>query len=332
MKERVLVTGACGFVGKVVCRRLIESGYIPRAGLRDAKQWPALQAATHGLTEFAVLGDLGANPDLRPAFANVSAVVHLAARVHQARDDAADPMTEYRRTNVDGTREIALAAAEQGIRRMIFVSTVKVNGESTCGNGFTEDDPPNPEDWYSISKWEAEEVLRSTGARTGLEVVIVRPPLIYGPEVRANFYALVKFAHQFAHRGIPIPLPDTNNRRSLLGVENLADFLVRCIGHPKAANQTFMVSDGEDVSTRELIVLLARALGRPARFLPAPALALRMAAKLAGKEPALNRLLGSLAVDSGKARQTLGWTPPATLDEGLAATAHWYLNRLKRQG
>jgi len=332
MTERVLVTGASGFAGRVVCRRLIESGYTPRAGLRDAKQWSGLQAATRGLTEFAFLGGLGVNSDLGPAFADVSAVVHLAARVHQVRDDAADPMKEYRRTNVDGTREIALAAVEQGVRRMVFVSTVKVNGESTCGNRFTEDDPPSPQDWYSISKWEAEEVLRSISAKTGLEVVIVRPPLIYGPEVRANFYALVKFAHQFAHRGIPIPLPDTNNRRSLLGVENLADFLVRCISHPKAANQTFMVSDGEDVSTRELIVRLAGALGRPARFLPVPGLGLRMAAKVAGKEPALNRLLGSLAVDSGKARRTLGWRPPATLDEGLAATARWYLDRLKERG
>jgi nucleoside-diphosphate-sugar epimerase len=324
MKERVLVTGASGFVGKVVCRRLIESGYTPRAGLQDAKQWPTLQAAAPGLTEFAILGDLGANPDLRPAFADVSAVVHLAARVHLVRDGAPDPLKEYRRTNVDGTKEVALAAVEQGIRRMILVSTAKVNGESTCGNRFSEDDRPNPQDPYAISKWEAEEVLRSVAASTGLEVVIVRPPLVYGPEVRANFYNLVKFVN----RGIPVPLPDTNNRRSLLGVENLADFLVRCISHPRAANQTFMVSDGEDVSTRELVGRLARALGRPARFLPVPALALRLAAKLIRKEPALSRLLGSLAVDSGKARQTLGWTPPFTLDEGLAATAQWYLNRL----
>jgi UDP-glucose 4-epimerase len=331
MNERVLVTGASGFVGKVVCRRLIESGYTPRAGLRDAKQWPALQTATHGLTEFAVLGALGANPDLRPAFAGISVVVHLAARVHHVGDEATDPLKEYRRTNVDGAREIALAAVEQGVRRLILVSTVKVNGESTGGNRFTEDDPPNPQDPYAISKWEAEEVLRSVAAKTGLEVVIVRPPLIYGPEVRANFYALMRFAHQFARRGIPIPLPDANNRRSMLGVENLADFLVRCIGHPKAANQTFLVSDGEDVSTRELIVRLARTLGRPARFLPVPALALRMVAKLVRKEPALNRLLGSLAVDSGKARQSLGWMPPATLDEGLTATALWYLNRWKQQ-
>jgi nucleoside-diphosphate-sugar epimerase len=190
-----------------------------------------------------------------------------------------------------------------------------------------EDDPPNPQDPYSISKWEAEEALRSVGAKTGLEVVIVRPPLVYGPEVGANFYALVKLVN----RSIPLPLPDENNRRSLLGVENLADFLVQCISHPKAANQTFMVSDGEDVSTRDLVVRLARALGRPARFLPVPALALRLAAKLTGKEAAVSRLLGSLVVDSGKARQTLGWTPPATLDEGLAESAQWYLNRLKQQ-
>lgn len=326
MTERVLVTGASGFVGKVVCRRLIESGYTPRAGLRDVKLWPALRAATPSLSEFAVLGDLGGNPNLHAAFADVSAVVHLAARVHVMRDDASDPLEEYRRINVEGTRAVALAAIEQGVRRMIFVSTVKVNGESTTRTPFTEGDLPAPQNPYAVSKWEAEVVLRSIAAKTGLEVVILRPPLVYGPGVGANFLALMKLVC----RGIPMPLPDTNNRRSLVGVENLADCLVRCVTHPGAANHTFMVSDGQDVSTRELVVQLARSLGKTARFLPVPEVVLRLAARLIGKQSSIDRLLGSLEIDSSKVRRTLEWEPAVTLGCGLETTAHWYLESYRQ--
>ena len=189
-------------------------------------------------------------------------------------------------------------------------------------------DPPDPQDPYAVSKWEAEEALRSVAADTGIEIVIVRPPLVYGSGVRANFLRLMRLVE----RGIPLPVPDTRNRRSLIGVENLADILAVCTSHPGAANQTFMVSDGEDVSTRELVVRLARALGRPARFLPVPEFSLRLAARLVGKEAAVNRLLGSLVISSDKARQTLGWTPPVTLDGGLAATARWYLESSKQSG
>jgi nucleoside-diphosphate-sugar epimerase len=321
MKERVLVTGASGFVGKVVCRRLTESGYTPRAGLRDAKRWPALQAALPGLSEYAALGDLGLNPNLRAALADVSTVVHLASRVHVMSDGASNPLEEYRRTNVDGTKAVAYAAVEQGVRRLIFVSTAKVNGESTFGGRFSEDDLPDPQDPYAISKWESEEALRSIAAKTGLEVVIVRPPLVYGPEVRANFLRLM---HMVA-RGLPLPLPETNNRRSLIGVENLADCLVSCVAHPGAANRTFMVSDGQDVSTRDLVFRLAPLLGRNARFVPVPKIILRLAARIAGKRSEINRLLGSFEINSSKVRRTLGWEPPVTLSYGLEATARWYL-------
>jgi len=235
-------------------------------------------------------------------------------------DTAVHALEEYRRVNVHGTEALARAAAEQGVRRMVFVSTAKVNGESTSGRPFTEGYPPDPEDPYAVSKCEAEEALRSVAAKTGLEVAIIRPPLVYGPGVRANFLRLMRLVE----RGIPLPLPDTN-RRSLIGVENLADFLALCASHPGAANQTFMVSDGEDVSTRELVSRLAQHLGRSARFLPVPEFAIRLAARLTGNEAAVKRLLGSFTVSSDKARQMLAWTPPVTLDCGLAATARWYL-------
>jgi nucleoside-diphosphate-sugar epimerase len=237
------------------------------------------------------------------------------------RDKSVNALEEYRRVNVHGTETLARAAAEQGVRRMVFVSTAKVNGESTSGRPFTEGDPPDPQDPYAVSKCEAEEALRSVAAKTGIDVAIVRPPLVYGPGVRANFLRLMKLVE----RGIPLPLPDTKNRRSLIGVENLADFLVLCASHSGAANQTFMVSDGEDVSTRELVARLARDLGRLARFLPVPEFLVRLAARLARKEAAVNRLLGSFYVSSDKARQRLAWKPPVTLDIGLAATARWYL-------
>jgi nucleoside-diphosphate-sugar epimerase len=324
--KRVLVTGANGFVGKAVCRRLLGAGYTPRAGLRNASLWPALKAATPGLDEFATIGDLGANPDLRLPLDDVSAVVHLAARVHIMHDNVLNPLNEFRRVNVGGTAALARAAAAQGVRRFVFVSSVKVNGESTAGKPFTEEDLPAPQDPYAVSKWEAEEVLRGISAETGLEVAIIRSPLVYGPGVRANFLRLMRLVE----RGLPLPLPNTNNRRSLIGVENLADCLVRCVMHPGATNHTFMVSDGQDVSTRELVVRLAPLLGRSARFLPVPAVALRLVARLVGKRSALNRLLGSLEIDSSKVRQTLEWKPPVTLSCGLEATARWYLESLRQ--
>lgn len=323
--KMVLVTGADGFVGRVVCRRLLKAGYTPRAALLSAELWPPMQATVHGMSEWVDIGDLSASPNLERAFEHVSAVIHLAARVHVMKDESTDPLEEYRRVNLRGTEVLARAAAKAGVRRFVFISTVKVNGESTPHRAFSEADAPAPQDPYGISKWEAEEALRGIASATGLEVAIVRPPLVYGPGVRANFLSLMKLAA----RGIPLPLPETRNRRSLLGVENLADFLVTCVVHARAANQTFLVSDGEDVSIRELVRMLAKALGRRARFLPVPVIAVRLAAKLLHREAAIDRLLGSLALDSSKARQLLDWTPPETMEEGLANTARWYLESLK---
>ena len=320
MNERVLVTGSNGFVGRYVCRKLIASGFTPVAGVRDPKVWPELQRAVPGLTEVSSLGDLGANPDLRDSLSGVSVFVHLAARVHVMRESAHDPLREFRRVNVEGAKSIALAAAAAGVRRLVFVSTVKVHGESTSRNPFDDSAPANPEDPYAISKWEAEEALRAVAAKSRLEVVIVRPPLVFGPGVRGNFLRLIKLVD----RALPLPWPRRANCRSMIGVDNLADFLVRCVDHPKAAGQSFLVKDSEDISTRELISRLARLLDRPSRQFLVPEPLIRLAARLTLKEGAVSRLLDSLVIDSRKAQVLLGWTPPMTLDDGLAATARWY--------
>jgi nucleoside-diphosphate-sugar epimerase len=320
MNERVLVTGADGFVGRYLCRKLIESGFSLRAGVRNVESIPDLQRTVPGLSDSSLLGDLGANPELRGPLDGVSAVVHLAARVHVTKESSGDPLREFRRVNVAGTKLLACAAAEAGVRRFIFVSTIKVNGNSTSGEPFHVDMSPDPQDAYAISKWEAEEALRSVAAERGLEVVIVRPPLVYGPGVRGNFLRLMSLVD----RALPLPWPKGENRRSMIGAENLADFLVRCVDHPKAAGHSFLVKDSEDVSTRELITRLARLLGRPVRLVPVPESLIRLASRLTMKKEAAGRVLDSLVIDSDRAQQLLKWVPPVTLDEGLAATVRWY--------
>jgi nucleoside-diphosphate-sugar epimerase len=320
MNERVLVTGANGFVGRYVCRKLIASGFSPVAGVRDLRIWPELRQAIPELNEVSLLGDLSVNPNLRDSLSGASIVVHLAARVHVMSESARDPLREFREVNVNGTKSIALAAVAAGVRRFIFVSTVKVHGESTSGHPLCEDTPSSPEDPYAISKWEGEEALRAVAAETGLEVVIARPPLVYGPGVRGNFLRLIKLVDL----AMPLPWPKGANCRSMIGADNLADFLVRCVDHPQAAGQSFLVKDSEDISTRKLMTRLARFLSRPLRLFPAPEPLIRLAAKIASKQEMVSRLLDSLVIDSGRAQRLLEWVPPMTLDEGLAATARWY--------
>jgi nucleoside-diphosphate-sugar epimerase len=324
MNERVLVTGASGFVGKYVCSKLIASEMVPIAGIRDLGVWPELQQTIPGLNEVSYFGDQSTNTNLRASLSGASAVVHLAARVHVMRESARDPLQEFRKVNVSWTRSLALAAAAAGARRFIFVSTVKVHGESTSGNPLRDESPFNPEDPYSISKQEGEEALRTVAAETGLEVVIVRPPLVYGPGVGGNFLRLIKLVD----RGLPLPWPRRANCRSMIGVGNLADFLVRCVNHPNAAGQSFLVKDAEDLSTRELMTRLARLLNRPLRLFPVPEPWVRFAARLASKQEPASRVLDSLVIDSSHAQQLLGWTPPMTVDDGLAMTARWYRESL----
>jgi nucleoside-diphosphate-sugar epimerase len=261
------------------------------------------------------VGDLGEGvgalgDDWTAAVSEVDTVVHLAARVHVMRDASEDPLAEYRRVNVAGTEKLVRLAAAAGVRRVVLMSTVKVHGER---GAFRESDPPHPQDAYGVSKYEAEQSLHRIAAETGMEAVIIRAPLVYGPGVRANFLALMRAVT----RGIPLPLGAAANRRSLVALDNLVDFIITCIEHPAAANETFLVSDGEDLSTADLIRRLAGSLNRPARLFWVPRCVLMAGASLLGRREMALRLLGSLQVDISKARARLGWTPPLTVDEGL---------------
>lgn len=310
--RRGLVTGATGFVGK----RLLSV-------MASGTQW-RITGATRSAAELppsvtpAPITDLTEKTDWSSALNEVSAVVHLAARVHVMNDDSATPLTEFRRTNAEGTVNLAEQAAAAGVRRFVFVSSIKVNGESTEQDSpFTAEDAPAPVDPYGISKAEAEDALHRISSETGMEVVIIRPPLIYGPGVKANFGAMM----QWLSCGVPLPLGRTENERSLLALDNLVDLIITCLDHPAAANQTFLASDDEDVSTSELLRRMGQALGRPARLVPVPPALMRWAARAVGKESLYQRLFGSLQLNVRKTRETLNWTPPLSLDDGLRQAA-----------
>jgi nucleoside-diphosphate-sugar epimerase len=279
-------------------------------------------ASLVGGVESVVIEPLGGETPWQHAFTGIDIVIHLAARVHIMDDSSANPLAEFRRVNVEGTAQLAREAAKAGVRRLVFISSIKVNGEGNV-TPYTPDSPPNPSDPYGISKWEAEQALRIIETETGLEVVVIRPTLVYGPGVKANFLNMMKIIS----RGIPLPLASITNRRSLLYVGNLVDALTACAVHPVAAGRTYLISDGEDVSTPELIRRTANALKVPVLLLPVPLSLMRLAGKLTGKSGAVNRLTGSLTVDTTKIRQELGWNPPFTMEDGLAETARWFKRR-----
>ena len=307
-----LVTGANGFVGSALCARLRKDGVSVRGAVRSLNSKP------DGAEAFAI-GSLSAETNWTAALRNVEQVVHLAARVHVMNDKSPDPLTEFRRVNVEGTACLARQAAVAGVRRFVFLSSVKVNGEFTeVGEPFSADDLPAPEDPYGISKHEGEQLLRQIAAETGMEVVIIRPPLVYGPGVKANFESMMRWLA----RGLPLPLAAvTQNRRSLVALDNLVDLIVTCLNHPAAANQTFLVSDGEDLSTAELLKRMGAAMGKPARLFYLPPTLLKLGASVLKRPGIYQRLCGSLQLDIAKTRQLLDWTPPVSVDEGLRRAA-----------
>jgi UDP-glucose 4-epimerase len=311
----ILVTGASGFVGKALSIHLSKKSNL-RVSVRDKAAFGCFE----GLD--VVEASLSENQDWSNALDGISTVIHCAARVHVMNENVADPLIEYRRINVDGTLRLARQSAELGVRRFVFVSSIKVNGEhSHPDQPFTADQIPEPGDPYGVSKSEAEAALRDLAEKTGMEVVIIRPPLVYGPGVKANFLTMMCWLH----RGVPLPLGGvTGNMRSLVFLDNLVDLIARCIDHPSAANQIFLVSDDDDLSTTELLRRMAVALGCPARLIRIPAGLILLGAQLIGRPSISQRLCGSLAVDIGKTKALLGWLPPVSVDEGLRITAdHW---------
>jgi nucleoside-diphosphate-sugar epimerase len=309
---QLLITGANGFIGLPLCMRIAQCGMLVRAVVRKQCDLPA------GVEPFHFLG-LEDKAGLLAALDGVKVVVHAAARAHVMHDELADPLTEYRRVNVQGTTNLALQSAEAGVRRFVFISSIGVNGNQT-DHPFSEADHPQPHDDYAISKHEAEQALWQVARDTGMEVVVIRPPLVYGPGAPGNFASLVRWVR----RGLPLPLGAVHNRRSLVALDNLVDFIALCASperSPQAANQTFLVSDGDDVSTTELLRRVAQAYGVPARLLPVPVGLMRGTARLLGKTAVADRLFGSLQVDASKARDLLGWIPPVTMHEQLRKMA-----------
>ena len=299
---KILVTGANGFIGKALVPQLVSLGHV----LVPAVRRPCGLNVEHVVMDEA---------SCRVALTGCDCVVHLAGRAHVMREQDIDPLQAFRTANVDATLALANLAVEAGARRFVFISSIKVNGERTAaGKRFRPDDYVAPKDPYGISKWEAEQGLHKIAETTGLEVVIIRPPLVYGPGVKANFAALMRVAKS----GIPLPLGAIHNKRSLVSLGNLVEFIITCTSHPAAANQTFLVSDGHDVSTSDLLRGMARAGNVPARLLPIPVSWLRMAGLLLGRKSAIDRLCSNLQVDDSKARTLLGWVPPLTVDEGLS--------------
>ncbi|MBN8563411.1 MAG: SDR family oxidoreductase [Leptolyngbya sp. UWPOB_LEPTO1] len=306
-----LITGATGFVGSALCQLLEHSEHTVYGVVRsDAVLSPSVTPIL--VSSIAELDD-------HPILPQIDVVIHLAARVHQMNDTAADPLSEFRAVNTEATKSLAIAAATAGVKRFVYLSSIKVNGDGQA-SPYTERSTPQPADAYGISKWEAECALNEIAATTDLEIVILRPPLVYGAGVKANFLNLMNLVKT----GIPLPLGGIHNQRSLVYVGNLVDAIVTCATHPQAAGQTFLVSDSTDVSTPELVRKISESMRKPVRLMPISPVILTNLARILGKTATIERLFGSLTIDSSKLRQTLNWQPPFTLEQGLEQTARGF--------
>lgn len=313
--QKVLVTGATGFVGRHLCALLTRRGY---EVVGAARSLPT--EAEYPGCDIRQIGDIGFDTDWEPVLDGADFVVHLAARVHVMNEQETDALAAFRRVNVEGTERLLRSNSMRTVKRFIYLSSVKVHGEATPGSPFSVDDIPAPSDPYARSKLEAEQSLEAIGARTGLDTVIIRPPLVYGPGVGGNFYRLMKMVS----KGIPLPFARIDNRRSLVGIANLCELILECLSNPSASGQRFLVSDNADVSSPDLVRHIAAAMGRPARLLPVPLSALRFAAKLLGRSSEAKRLTESLQVDIRDTMRTLNWQPAFSVADGIQSAVDWY--------
>ena len=310
----LLITGSKGFVGQALTANLLSNGISVRLTVRKKQDQP----------DEVVVGNIDANTNWSASLIGVDAIIHCAARAHVMNVTDPTTLAAYRSVNVDGTRNLAEQAVAAGVRRLIYLSSIKVNGEQTdLGSPYLYSDTELPEDFYGTSKWEAEQVLNEDAIKTGLEVVIIRPPLVYGPKVKGNFLRLL----QLIDKGVPLPLGLVSNARSLVGLDNLVDLVLRCVDHPMAAGKKFLVSDGEDLSTPNLIRRIAKMMGKSPRLLPIPVSIMRMTGRLTNKLDEVDRLVGSLQVVSQYTREVLDWVPPVSLNDGLQRTVDWYMEQ-----
>jgi len=316
--KKILVTGATGFIGQPLCESLASSDKFVLGAVRSKKNLSQFENL-----DYVSIGDIDYSTNWKRILTNFDCVIHCAGRAHVTKEIGNNLLDKYRLLNVDGTKRLAEQAAESGVKRFIYMSSIKVNGENTnrsihASNNidkriFMHDDIPSPEDPYGISKWEAEKVLWDISAKTDLDVIIIRSPLVYGKGVKGNLARLLKLMRS----GVPLPFSLINNHRSLIGLENLIDIIKRCVDHPSAAGKTFLVSDGKDLSTPDLLKHIAFEMGRPVRLFPFPIFLLKIIAKILRKENDLNRLIGSLRIDSSYAQKILDWKPPTSITDGI---------------
>jgi len=318
----IFVTGATGFIGQALCMELLARGFQVKGTTRSIKDTGKLPGSVTPVE----INSINHETDWSQALDGIDTLFHLAARVHIMKEKNADPLKAFREVNVAGTKKLAEDAAAAGVKRIVFVSSIKVNGEGKS-MGYTENDTERPLDPYGVSKWEAERELRKIEDETGMETVIIRTPLVYGPEVSANFLQLLKIVRL----GIPLPLANIDNRRSFIYVGNLVDSLLQCAKNPGAAGQTFLVSDGQDVSTPKIMKMMAAAFEKPLRIFPLPYFLIRLGGNIFGKSQAIDRLWGSLTIDSSKIRKALNWKPVYTMEEGIKKTVAWYIHSQKAE-